>query len=286
MPWTVIGGVLCPGLDALPRLRVCGTPRDLPAAVESPPMMPNDVSAAWLTRVLFAGGHIGPQAEVPEVHGAMVHVIDSVDDISDDASVFRIHVQYGVARGKKLDAAAQSAARLPDSFILKLYDDSPTMTARGHNQEMLSRAPTPAHLPVCYWSCLDVRALPSRPGCAYLASPSDVRARATQPPAYAQVMSIVDPASVSLLSFLANEEWCAFDPEIKRRQAREAKAKRESERLQRQMAREAKDAERAAREADPDYDSAQEEEDDEEEEDEDEDSEDWVRPQHNSVALR
>ena len=51
-------------------------------------------------------------------------------------------------------------------------------------------------------------------------------------------MSIVDPASVSLLSFLANEEWC---------------------------------------EADPDYDSAQEEE-DEEEDDEDEDSEDWVRP--------
>ena len=157
MPWTVIGGVLCPGLDALPRLRVCGTPRDLPAAVESPPMMPNDVSAAWLTRGLFAGGHIGPQAVVPEVHGAMVHAIDSVDDISDDASVFRIHVQYGVARGKKLDAAARSAARLPDSFILKLYDDSPTMTARGHNQEMISRAPTPAHLPVCYWSCLDVR---------------------------------------------------------------------------------------------------------------------------------
>ena len=95
-------------------------------------------------------------------------------------------------------------------------------------------------------------------------------------------MSIVDPASVSLLSFLANEEWCAFDPEIKRRQAREAKAKRESERLQRQMAREAKDAERAAREADPDYDSAQEEE-DEEEDDEDEDSEDWVRP--NTILL-
>ena len=64
MGWTVIGGVLCPGLESLPRLRVAGTPRDQPAAVECPLMLPTDICASWLTHILFSGGYVGPQSPV------------------------------------------------------------------------------------------------------------------------------------------------------------------------------------------------------------------------------
>ena len=113
-------------------------------------------------------------------------------------------------------------------------------------------------------------------------------------------MPVVDPSTVSLLSWLGDEEWCAFNPEIKRRYAREAKAvrgtnlcsasfpitttrqleltrlvccfareqKRDGERLQREAARAAREVEQLRRE------EAGEEslgEDDDEDEDEDED---------------
>ena len=281
MGWTVIGGVLCPGLESLPRLRVAGTPRDIPAAVECPLMLPTDVCASWLTRILFSGGYVGPQSPVAATHGCMVHAIESMTDISDDGTVWRIKVLYGVARGTRLDPKDQLAARLPDSFILKLYDDTPTMTARGNNDSMMSRAPTPAHVPICYWSCLNT-------------------------PHGAGVMPLVDPTTVSLLSWLADEEWCAFDPEIKRRYAREAKAvrrctkqslsqralfrsascwqlvavganlldrccvctqRRDGERLQRKAAREAREAE-ALRREEAGEDSLGEEDEDEDDEEE------------------
>ena len=250
--WVKIGGVLCPGLESLPRLRVCGTPRDQPASVECPLMLPTDLCASWMTRVLFAGGYIGPQSPVAATHGAMVHAIESMTDISDDGTVWRIKVTYGVARGTRLDPESQLAARLPDSFILKLYDDTPTTTARGHNDSMLSRAPTPAHEPICYWSCLT-------------------------PPVGAGVMPLVDPSTVTLLSWLRDEEWCAFDPEIKRRYAREARERRQAERARRQAEREAREAEQRRRE-EAGEDSLEEE--DEEEEEDDDDDEVYYTPPH------
>ena len=243
--WVKIGGVLCPGLESLPWLRVAGTPRDQPSAVECPMMMPTDVCASWMTRVLFAGGYVGPRSPVAAAHGAIVHAIESMTDISDDGTVWRIKVAYGVARGTRLDRESQLAARLPDSFILKLYDDTPSNTARGHNESMLSRAPTPAHEPICFWSCLN-------------------------PPGGAGVMPLVDPSTVSLLSWLRDEEWCAFDPEIKRRYAREARERRQAERERRQAEDEAREAERLRRE-EAGEESPEDEDEDEEEEDEDED---------------
>jgi hypothetical protein len=195
--WERVGGVLCPGLESLPRLRVCGTPRDRPSAVECVPMMPTHLSAAWLTRVLYAGGHMGPRSANPRSHTAIVHDIQSCTDISGDATVYRLTVTYGehsrrpdsvasvccltslalagrsrcscaasgVARGGQMSEQVMKEARLPRSFILKLYDSPPTTTARSNHQSVLmspSRAPTPAHVPICFWSCLDVRPPPSR----------------------------------------------------------------------------------------------------------------------------
>jgi hypothetical protein len=58
-----------------------------------------------LTRVLYAGGHLGPQAKLEAARSAIVHSIDSSEDISNDATVFRISVTYGVARGEKMVTA-------------------------------------------------------------------------------------------------------------------------------------------------------------------------------------
>ena len=243
--WVKIGGVLCPGLESLPRLRVAGTPRDQPSAVECPMMLPTDLSASWMTRVLFAGGYIGPQSPVAAAHGAIVHAIESMADISDDGTVWRVKVTYGAARGTRLDPESQLAARLPDSFILKLYDDTPSDTARGHNESMLSRACTPAHEPICFWSCLN-----PTPGTG--------------------IMPLVDPSTVSLLSWLRDEEWCAFDPEIKRRYAREARERRQAEREQRRAEREARQVEQQRR-RDAGEDSVDEEEEDEDGDEDDED---------------
>ena len=78
-------------------------------------------------------------------------------------------------------------------------------------------------------------------------------------------MPLVDPSTVSLLSWLRDEEWCAFDPEIKRRYAREAREQRLAAREQRRAEQNARDAERLRRE-EAGEDSLDEDEDDEEEE--------------------
>jgi hypothetical protein len=50
-------------------------------------------------------------------------------------------------------------AALPTAFILKLYEFNVSTTARDHHTSALSRAPTPANVPRCFWSCMDPPAL-------------------------------------------------------------------------------------------------------------------------------
>ena len=61
-------------------------------------------------------------------------------------------------------------------------------------------------------------------------------------------MPLVDPSTVSLLSWLRDEEWCAFDPEIKKRAAAEAREQRRAARERRKAEHAALEAERLRRE--------------------------------------
>lgn len=223
MGWERVGGVLCPGLDALPSLRSPGTPRDRPTAVECPRMLPTELTAQWLTRVLYAGGFAGPHSAAECARTAVVRRIDSCVDVSNDGTVFRLSVSYGAARGRPVEATlndSDQAFRLPKSYILKLYDNTqgPTLSARGNDEQVSGSASirpcsTPAHVPVCYWSCI-------------------------VPPSNCRLEPQVKVHDVTLLQWLREEQWCALDPNIKRRNALDAIARRQAAKQLRQEQRE------------------------------------------------